>query len=662
MKYAVKAAPSPDGADEFEFVMSDDSVDRVGDVIEASGWKLKNFRAHPIALMNHDRDQIIGKWVNVRISGNQLLGKLELAQPGTSPLVDTVRSLVQQKILRAVSVGFKPIKAEPLDEDDDPWGPLRFIEQELLECSLVAVPANPNALSTAKALNLPPQLLAEVFRKPASEVRPAAAASTGKPAKSLVQKSTNMHTIAQRIQNAQQNFNILRDALNELAAKDELNEEEQTRYEQLPDQIEKARLEIDKHKRAEKALVEDEHQPQPAVAAVAAVTRAAPELLPPTGEAAGKPGETRRMFALPKKKIEPGDYVMRALACWSKSQATKDTLDKSLREMYGGDEATGIVLRAAVNPANTTVATWAAELVQTSNVDFLDRLIPDAIYPQLAGMGVRYTFGNSAVLKIPVRTTTNTLAGNWVGEGAPKPVRRASFATVSMSPTKLAVISTFTEEMAAYSTPAIEGIIRQAMSDDTGIALDTYLIDAVAGTVGVRPPGLLNGVTPITASAATPPTAAMVADLKALVNAIVAAGGGRNIAILINPAQALSLGFAQTTTGDFLFTDRAEAGSKFGVRFIVSATVPAGKVIAVDAADFATANGDAPRFAVSTEATLHEEDTTPLALSATGTPNVVAAPMRSLFQTDAVAIRMSLYVSWIMRRAGMVQTIAAVSW
>jgi hypothetical protein len=60
---------------------------------------------------------------------------------------------------------------------------------------------------------------------------------------------------------------------------------------------------------------------------------------------------------------------------------------------------------------------------------------------------------------------------------------------------------------------------------------------------------------------------------------------------------------------------------------------------------------------------LHEEDTTPLALASgpQGTA-VVATPMRSLFQTDAVAIRMSLFVSWVMRRTGMVQTIAAVTW
>ena len=95
----------------------------------------------------------------------------------------------------------------------------------------------------------------------------------------------------------------------------------------------------------------------------------------------------------------------------------------------------------------------------------------------------------------------------------------------------------------------------------------------------------------------------------------------------------------------------------------MSTTCAAGRLIAVDAADFASAMGDAPRFAVSTEATLHEEDTTPLALgSGVQGSGVLAVPMRSLFQTDAVAIRMSLYVNWVMRRTGMVQTIAAVTW
>jgi hypothetical protein len=66
----------------------------------------------------------------------------------------------------------------------------------------------------------------------------------------------------------------------------------------------------------------------------------------------------------------------------------------------------------------------------------------------------------------------------------------------------------------------------------------------------------------------------------------------------------------------------------------------AGRVIAVDAADFATANGDSPMFAVSTEATLHEEDTTPLAL-VTGAQGsgVLATPTQSMFQGGQIALR-----------------------
>jgi hypothetical protein len=189
------------------------------------------------------------------------------------------------------------------------------------------------------------------------------------------------------------------------------------------------------------------------------------------------------------------------------------------------------------------------------------------------------------------------------------------------------------------------------------------MIDAVAASAGVRPAGLLNGVTPITATAAGTATEKMIADFKLLLGALTAAGSdGSNIVVLVNPAQALSMNFAMTTTGDFLFGGTEGAGQRFGVSIIPSATVAAGRVIAIDADEFATATGDTPRFAVSNEATLHEEDTTPLAIGTTGSPATVAAPARSLFQTDSIAIRLSLHVSWAMRRTGMVQTIASVGW
>jgi hypothetical protein len=143
-----------------------------------------------------------------------------------------------------------------------------------------------------------------------------------------------------------------------------------------------------------------------------------------------------------------------------------------------------------------------------------------------------------------------------------------------------------------------------------------------------------------------------------------AAGAGGNVVLLMNPAQARKIGMATTTTGDFLFGSPAEAAGKFGVsRIVASTTIAAGRVIAVDADWFATATGDQPRFNISDQATLHMEDTTPLQLG-TGTQGagVLAVPMQNMFQTDSIAIRLSLYVTWVMTRASMVTTIASVGW
>jgi hypothetical protein len=53
----------------------------------------------------------------------------------------------------------------------------------------------------------------------------------------------------------------------------------------------------------------------------------------------------------------------------------------------------------------------------------------------------------------------------------------------------MAVISTFTREIAEHSTPAIEGLIREAILRDTAVALDAVPLDNNAATV-IRPAGL----------------------------------------------------------------------------------------------------------------------------------------------------------------------------
>ena len=648
MRKTEKAAPSPT-ADPREYVMSDGSIDRMGDVVEPAGWDLANFKNHPIALLNHDRDQIIGTWAEVRVEGKQLRGRLELAAEGTSDVVDNVRKLVAQNILRAVSVGFRPLEQEPLDKNADKfWGPFKFTKSELLECSLVAVPANPNALATAKSLGLSSDFLAEVFRKTAgSTPRPPARscdADHAKPGKALSPTGNTMKTLSERIQDAQKEILSIRDRLTEIAnGSEQPNEIEQAEIEELSTQLEAKQKSYD-------ALVKLE-------ASMAARTGG------PAAPAIRSQAEVRPI-AIREQRIEPREHIYRAMTAHFVAKMSGQRIEDVLRERYPGDEGTNVVLRAAMAPAQTTVAGWAAELVNIVVADFLNQLPIIAVYPKLALKGPRYTFGTAGVIKVPARAATPQINGSFVGEGQPIPVRKLGLSAITLTPKKMGVISEFTREMGLHSTPAIEGVIRQAINEDTAVAIDTVLIDANPATT-IRPAGLLNGIAGLTPSAAALRLDKIIADIAALMAPIIANRGGRDLVLICNPAQKLSMDWAVTANGQFVFASDNVPAMR-GITVVSSTTVPASELIMVDAADFASVTGDSPQFDVSDVATIHEEDTAPLPIvGGTVQPPVigsVAAPVRSLWQTASIGVRMMLDMNWAMRRAGMVSWMTGVTW
>jgi HK97 family phage prohead protease len=158
------------GAGGMDFVLSDETPDRMNDVISADGWDWRDFSNNPIALFNHNSNFPIGKWANLRVDKQKraLIGRLQLAPEGTSDRIDEIRRLVEAGILKAVSVGFRPIEARPRENKD---GGLLFVRQTLLESSLVAIPANPAALAVAKRLNISPDTRQLVFKMDAERRR-----------------------------------------------------------------------------------------------------------------------------------------------------------------------------------------------------------------------------------------------------------------------------------------------------------------------------------------------------------------------------------------------------------------------------------------------------------------------------------------------------------
>ncbi len=628
-----KATASAVGPD-LDFVLSDATVDRYGDIVDPAGWVLTAFKRNPIALFAHRHDAPIGTWSDVRVEDGKLKGKLNFAAAGTSARIDELRSLVEQGVLRAVSVGFAPIDADPIDPKR-PYGPQRYKKQELLETSLVAVPANPAALAIAKSLQISDDTLSLAFgeyadgaggivRRGSTGVK--AAATPPDP------KRNNMKTLSERVENAQQAFVVARDAYNAHVAEEDFDIIEAEGFEAA---MKDAEDRLNALQRAEKAL-----------AARANEERAERGALP--SPAISLKGRQKDLGGL--------DLLVRAVTARGIAHFGGKPIDQVLDERYKGHEATAIITKADQTIGTTTVSGWASELVQTVYGEFLDALMPMSFYAQLRNKGIRLSFDGYGTVSIPSRTAGGA-AGGFVAEGAPIRVGRITTAATTMTAKKMGVIVAFSRELAKRSTPAIEGLVRQSIIEDTAVTLDQLMIDNVAASTA-RPAGLLNGVSATATGAGGGDYEAVIADFKALLAPFISANAADGITVLMNPSQGLALSMMPGGDGrmDNWFAPIAQR-----VSIIESGNVPAGRLIAIRTSDLATAMGDAPEFDISEQATLHLEDTTPLEI-VSGTGPTTADPVRSLFQTATIGVRMLMDVSWSMRRAGMVRWVDGTSW
>jgi HK97 family phage prohead protease len=131
------------------FVASDETPDRYGDVIRASGWKTKNYMKNPVFLWAHrSSEPPIGKTTKLVVE-NEPPALVQTVEFADDPVADRVFRLYKGGFLKAVSVGFKPLEWQPIEDDEGRITGHEFTKQELLELSAVPIPANPNALARA---------------------------------------------------------------------------------------------------------------------------------------------------------------------------------------------------------------------------------------------------------------------------------------------------------------------------------------------------------------------------------------------------------------------------------------------------------------------------------------------------------------------------------
>src|SRR5262249_45889558 len=211
-------------------------------------------------------------------------------------------------------------------------------------------------------------------------------------------------------------------------------------------------------------------------------------------------------------------------------------------------------------------------------------------------------------------------------------------------PRKLAFGIGLTNELEEASPDSAAQILARLLGESAAKAIDQYVFDNVAAD-STRPPGLLNGVTPLTASTTGASTIdAMTADVGTFANAFGAAGINAESMILItNPREGLSArmlsGFEATPTLPILMTP----------------SVPSGTVIPAIPAALASGFAGVPEVEMSTQWEVLFEDTSPTAVPGVG-------PTRSLFQQAMIGVKVRVKCAWASLQPGAVQFMTSVKW
>ena len=137
-----------------EFTGSTETPDRDNEVIKAKAWQVDRYVKNPVVQWAHDYSSPpIGKTLSIRQNNKQeTIFEIEFADKETYEFADTVYRLCKGGFLNATSVGFIPLEWDAGKKEGDPSR--TFTKVELLEISIVPVPANPEALVSARNQNV----------------------------------------------------------------------------------------------------------------------------------------------------------------------------------------------------------------------------------------------------------------------------------------------------------------------------------------------------------------------------------------------------------------------------------------------------------------------------------------------------------------------------
>jgi HK97 family phage major capsid protein/HK97 family phage prohead protease len=535
---------------EFSGMATTPSPDRVGDIVEPKGVQFRN----PLSLLlYHDSRLPVGevKFGKATDAGIPFTASIpDVTEHGTlRDRVNEAWQSVKYGLIKGVSIGFRA-----LDDGIEvlKTGGYRFTKTEVMELSLVSIPANSEAtILSVKQFDTSPADAGGTVRPSTA----AAVAITRGAVKASPPTATAMKTIQEQKAAFAQTRETKSARMTELmqAAAEKnltLDEKESEEYDSLETDIKS----IDAHLKRLDALESAN------IGKAVAVTGATG-----TETASAVRGGITNVVQV-NDVLPKGIGFARAVMAKAVSRIDHRNVMEVAKEMFPSDQRLHAHLKATVPAGTTTQSVWASPLVDQTNLasEFIEYLRPATIIGKL-----------TQVRRVPfnVRMVEQTGGGNgyWVGEGAPKPLTSFSFAAVTMPYTKVAAISVITQELARFSSPSADMLVRDGLRDALVERIDIDFIDpAEAGTANVQPASITNGLTALTSAGTSADNART--DLANIVSSFVEANLNTEGLVIIMPTTlALALSFQVNSLGQPQFPGLNMAGGTLnGIPVITS--------------------------------------------------------------------------------------------
>ncbi len=616
--------------------------DRVGDIIEPVGASFRN--PLPLHLFHHG-DEPVGHAVFGRPTADGIPFEASIPQvnePGeVKKLTDKAAHLIQYGLIRAVSIGFRPVDQaiERLKS-----GGLRFLKTEILELSLVSIPANSDAVvSYVRSLS----------------ANPPAVSGTGATAGRLPPVVSGFATghrpmnISEQLTARKAELKTKSARLEELLTKDETTQEENDERQQLGGEVGKIAETVAQLKSLESsqaALATPIYAPTSQQHVGAVVTQAPPRV---------------EVKALP-----PGIEYARMVMCKIESfrGAQTGAFFKSsyevARQYFPDNPRIHSILKAAVDPGlaapGASPENWASPLVyaDTLGSEFIEYLKPMTIVGRIPNLR-RIPFN------VRILGRTSGAMGYWVGEAQPKPLTKVDFAPTTLPWAKLANIAVLSEESTRFSNPGSEGLIRDALAEGIIAKMDQDFIDpGKAEDPGVSPASITNTATGIPSSGGD--ADAIRADINALVQPFITANlGVRGLVILMSEGNAYAAGMLVNGLGQPEFPNLTADGGTLpgGIQVITSQFLAAvgspgnNIVVALNAREIFLSDDGVVSVDVSREASVEMSDTPS---GSVGSPT--GSQLVSFWQNNLIGLRAERFVNWAKRRESAVQYLSDVAW